>query len=124
MTYVKISDYLCLTAITTYIIDSTLKLQNKLSLARVFNLVPKIQRNALTLLIICNVLRLVRLIRFKFRAVDLELVTIEHNIIPAFIVVDLEIDGYGSLIFEPSTKFEIVKGNEVVGWFGPLSLSC
>ena len=49
----------------------------------------------------------------------LELVRIENNVIELLRVVDLKVDGNGSLICEISAKLEVVKGEIIVGRLDP-----
>lgn len=51
---------------------------------------------------------------------DLELVGIEDDVVPALLVTDIEINCNYSLILEASAEFDIVKGEEVVRRLSPV----
>jgi hypothetical protein len=104
----------------THIVNSSLKLDSKSSIARVLDLFAEVQRDPLALLVVCDVLRvLCRITCLQLSAVKLELVRIENNVIELLRVVDLEVNSNGSLVGELSAKLEVIEGDVVVGRLNP-----
>jgi hypothetical protein len=104
----------------TYVVDGTLELDLKGRLSRVVDLLSKDECDALTLLVIGDVLGRTRSIAsLQLSAVDLELVGVENKVGEAIVLVDLGVDGDGTLVPELSAKLDVVEGDGVVRWLGP-----
>ena len=106
-----------------YVVDSTLELDSQGSLPRVLDILSKVKRNPLTLLIVCDVLALASAVRLELGALQLELMGIEHDIIPALVILNVELDGYGALVAKLSSIFDVVQGNVVVRRLCPVLAS-
>ena len=55
----------------------------------------------------------------ELRAVQLELVSIDHKVSEAVFLIDLRLDGNGALIGEATAKLDVMDGEIIVRRFGP-----
>jgi hypothetical protein len=72
------------------------------------DLLSKVKRDTLTLLIVRDVLSFPAAVRLEFRALDLELMRIEHNVVPFLIILNVEVDRDRTLVAKVASIFDIV----------------
>lgn len=103
-----------------YVVDGSLKLQCQGCLARVLDLLSEVERNAMALLLVGNVLCLAgALAGLELGAVELELVRIENQVVEAILFVDVGRDCNSALVGEAASELDVVNGHMVVRGFGP-----
>jgi hypothetical protein len=103
----------------THVVDATLELDGQGRLTRVLNLLPKVQSSSLALVIVRDGLCLLGSIRLELRALDLQLIGIEDDLVGALGAVEVEGDADGALVSKLPAELDVVDGEVVVRGLGP-----